>query len=894
MRKHSTKTVEQSGNSTLGAISRLAKVASEFSAQDQQTTIDTLMAQALRYETIVDKISQGICFFDGDQRLIMANRRYSEIYNLRPSDVAPGTVLRTIAERRSAVGTCPMSVDDYIAWCHSVNLGTQSKTKTLELKDGRTIHICHQPMPDGGWVATHEDITELKAKRMAAHELLSLQTLMDLVPDYLWVKDRDSRFVVANKSLASDWGHAHPSEIIGLNDFDFHPPDVAEVFATSERDLLRTGVAKLNREESVFNSDGVKKWILSSKVPLRNESNEIVGIVGIARDITERKKAEILRDGEAQILEMIALNAPLHDVLKRIVLLVESQLDNIHCTILLLDSEGKHLRHAAGPSMPQDYINAIDGVRIGPDVGSCGTAAYRQETVIVSDIPHDPLWRNYRELAKRFGLVSCWSTPIFSHDGAVLGTFAMYSGSVREPSAEESKLVNVSTRIAGIAIARKQAEDRIWFLANHDALTGLPNRTLLKDRLSQALLHAKRFNTWVTVIFLDLDNFKTVNDSLGHNAGDELLKTVAKRMTTSVRSTDSVVRLGGDEFVILLPDLPKNPDLISKKLQELRATLAETIHLEGHDISVTASVGIANYPDDATDAVMLLANADAAMYRAKEMGRDNFQFYTPEMNTKVHDKFKLHEELRNAVMQSQFKLVYQPQADLRTGRIFAVEALIRWNHPTQGLVAPLKFMPLAEETGLIVPIGDWVLHEACRQNMEWQDGGFPHITVCVNVSARQFREKNLVSRVVHALEQTGLDAKYLELEITESIIMQDIEQAVLTMEELAALGVQISIDDFGTGYSSLSALKAFPVARLKIDRSFISNLAHNGRDRAVASAVISLGQKLNLRVIAEGVETIEQVEFLRDENCDEIQGYHLSMPIDPTAIENLLMGTAKT
>jgi diguanylate cyclase (GGDEF)-like protein len=406
-------------------------------------------------------------------------------------------------------------------------------------------------------------------------------------------------------------------------------------------------------------------------------------------------------------------------------------------------------------------------------------------------------------------------------------------------------------------------------------------------------LYAQRYDSWVTVVFLDLDNFKIVNDSLGHNAGDELLKVLASRMTSCVRSSDTVVRLGGDEFVILLLNQPKSTESISQTLQKLTKAIAEPVHLEGHDLKVTSSIGIANYPNDGMDADTLLANADAAMYRAKEIGRDNFQFYTPELNTKVHEKFLLQEEMRNAVARSEFILLYQPQVDLRTERIFAVEALIRWMHPVEGMMSPANFIPTAEETGLIVPIGDWVLHEACRQNKAWQDAGLAPISVSVNVSARQFREKNLVSRVVHALRESGLHAKYLELEITESLIMQDVDQAVATMEELENLGVQISIDDFGTGYSSLSALKTFPLVRLKIDKSFINNLPENESDKAVASAVISLGQKLNLRVIAEGVETAEQVAFLRENNCDEMQGYHFSRPIRAPDIEKMLRAAPK-
>ena len=319
-------------------------------------------------------------------------------------------------------------------------------------------------------------------------------------------------------------------------------------------------------------------------------------------------------------------------------------------------------------------------------------------------------------------------------------------------------------------------------------------------------------------------------------------------MVACVRATDTVMRLGGDEFVIVSFRSAQETRRASPRLlQELRASIAEPLEIEGHTLRVTGSIGVANYPNDGTDAHTLLANADAAMYRAKQIGRDNLQFYTPDLNIKAHEKLLLQEELRNAVARDEFVLFYQPQVDLRTGRIFAVEALIRWNHPKLGLLSPSKFIPLAEETGLIVPIGDWVLREACRQNKAWQDAGLPRMNMCVNVSARQFKEKNLVASVVEALRESGLEAKYLELEVTESLIMQDVEAAVATMKELQGLGVQLSIDDFGTGYSSLSALRTFPVVRLKIDKSFIAELATNEDDRAVASAVISLGQKLNLK-----------------------------------------------
>ncbi len=401
-------------------------------------------------------------------------------------------------------------------------------------------------------------------------------------------------------------------------------------------------------------------------------------------------------------------------------------------------------------------------------------------------------------------------------------------------------------------------------------------------------MQTQRHNPWVSVIFIDLDNFKTINDSLGHTAGDELLKIVASRMVDCVRSTDTVVRLGGDEFVILLVDLPANPDEISVTLDRIRAAIAEPVMLEERSLYVTCSMGVATYPNDGPDPDTLLMNADAAMYKAKDAGRDSVQFYTAEMNLRVREKLALQQELRDGLARSEFTLLFQPQVDLRTGRIFAVEALVRWRHPALGLLSPLKFIPLAEETGLIVPLGDWVLHEACRRNKAWQDAGLPLINISVNVSARQFSEKNLIDRVINATHESGMAARYLELEITEGLIMQDVDQAVVTMKELQHLGVHLAIDDFGTGYSSLNALKTFPVARLKIDKSFIENLASNDSDKAVAAAVISLGQKLNLRVIAEGVETAEQVAILRDNNCDEIQGYYFSKPVSFEAIADLL------
>jgi len=443
---------------------------------------------------------------------------------------------------------------------------------------------------------------------------------------------------------------------------------------------------------------------------------------------------------------------------------------------------------------------------------------------------------------------------------------------------------------------RKLAEQRIRHLAQHDDLTGLPNRSLLRDRLGQAIHAAARSDRAVGLAFIDLDGFKLVNDALGHNAGDELLKVVGARMQRCLRETDTLARFGGDEFVILLPGLDHDPAGIAPLLERVRQAVTEPILVEGQEVQVSSSIGVTFYPRDGADANTLMMHADVAMYRAKELGSNNVQFYAREMNASIDEKLVLLEGLRAALDSCaadypgpcQFALLYQPKVDLRDGRVFGIEALIRWRHPEQGMVPPDRFIGLAEESGLIVAIGEWVLRTACAQNMAWRAAGLPPISMSVNVSARQFEEKRLVERVADALRDSGLPPESLELEVTESLIMRDLGRSVDKMRELEAMGVALSIDDFGTGYSSLSALKSFPISRLKIDKSFVADLADCADDQAIALAVISLAHKLDLRVIAEGVETEQQRDFLRANECDEMQGYLFSRPVPPAEIAALL------
>jgi len=427
----------------------------------------------------------------------------------------------------------------------------------------------------------------------------------------------------------------------------------------------------------------------------------------------------------------------------------------------------------------------------------------------------------------------------------------------------------------------------ITHTAEHDFLTGLSNRMLLSQKISQAIAMAKRHGNKVAVLFLDLDGFKHINDSLGHQIGDKLLQSVAKRLVACVRGSDTVSRQGGDEFVALLAEVQR-PEDAAVMAQRMLQALAEPHSIDKHDLHITTSIGVSIYPDDGLDSETLIKNADTAMYQAKENGRHGYQFFMPAMNVRAVERQSIEMGLRRALERGEFELHYQPKINLRTGAISGAEALLRWTHPTRGVVSPAEFIPVAEDCGLILPIGAWVLREACQQARAWVGAGLPAVTVAVNVSAVEFRDENFLESVFAILRETGLDPKSLELELTESVLMTRVESTAAILQALRERGVQVAIDDFGTGYSSLSYLRKFPVDALKIDQSFVRQICGAGEDSAIVTAVISMARNLKLRVIAEGVSTLEELEFLQANECDEAQGYYFTAAIPPEQFARLL------
>ncbi|MBB5577154.1 putative bifunctional diguanylate cyclase/phosphodiesterase [Rhizobium paranaense] len=691
-----------------------------------------------------------------------------------------------------------------------------------------------------------------------------LENMINQIPDYLYAKDLQGRFLFANQAVVFNNGLSHLKDLVGRTDFDFLPSHIVQIAADVERHVAETGQPHFGSEELAFRGDR-ERWLMITRVPLRDASGKIVGTIGASRDITEQKSAERRMRSQSYLLEMIARGTPLSDFLENLARMIEGFADGVHAALFTIAPDTGELRLVAAPSLNEEYRRHVNAtlIRTVPTDLTATAAALKLvfDQAGISELDHQ-----------------CHCSAISDVDGQVEGVLAVYSSAGTRYQPGFSDFVSIAVHMAGIAISRHRAEARIGFLADHDPLTGMANRALLDRKLTLAMQTADSLGSEVALAFLDLDNFKLVNDSLGHSVGDQLLKTVAERICELIIDQGSLARIGGDEFVIILEQTDINGCL--GRLSAIKEAVARPIALNGIELRATCSIGVASYPSHGKTAEDLLASADMAMYRAKELGRDGIAIFTPEMTATVRRKLSRTDELRQALLRDEFVLHYQPQVDVQTGSIVAAEALVRWNHPGEGLVYPGDFIALAEETGHIVPIGEWVLQRACKQAKAWQDHGLPPIRICVNVSARQFQEKRLIETVANALSESGLDPTWLELEITESLIMKDLASSIARMHELEQLGVKLAVDDFGTGYSSLSALKRFPLSRLKIDRSFIADIPHDADDMAITAAIISLAQKLDLEVIAEGVETKEQARFLVDSGCNEIQGYLYSRPVE--------------
>ena len=705
------------------------------------------------------------------------------------------------------------------------------------------------------------------------------------IPDNVFVQDVGGRILMANRALTSTYGYSSAQDLVGKTYFDVFPAKTAIALRAMDARVLEVGKPLLDQEQDVVYADGRRRWIKASRIPLYDNDKNPIGIVCTFRDITEWKESERLLLAQANLLDMVAQSAPLAEICGRIVSVVEDHLPDVTGAIQFLSPDRTWLMEPIAPTLAEALRQRLND-RTGSLAEVARSAIRGGEAAFICDVHRDPAFSQERTIFSKSDISAVWTVPIVSLDGKTLGVLSLLSRSASAPTTLQTDLIAMASHMISSAVERQESEERNKFLASHDTLTGLPNRMMFEQCLSAAVEAARESQGHIGLAFFDLDNFKLINDSLGHAAGDTLLKTVAERAQSGLRRGDVIGRLGGDEFVMFLTSLPGQSELIDQRFRDMRVMISAPTDIDGRIVQVTCSMGVAFLPDHADTAVNLIANADAAMYRAKQFGRDNIQIFTPGMRSSADERSLRLSSLRDAITREEFTLHYQPQVELDTCKIFAAEALVRWNHPDLGLLYPGDFISMAEETGLIVALGDWVLNAACRQNKIWQDAGLPPIVVSVNVSARQFRGSTLVAQVAAALETSGLDPRYLELELTESLIMQ--EGAAQKMRELQGLGVQLAIDDFGTGYSSLGALKRFPVSRLKIDRAFIRDISIDENDQAIMSAIIAMAKTLKMKVIAEGVETAEQVSLVDRLGCKEVQGYYFSKPIASDSFRTLL------
>jgi diguanylate cyclase (GGDEF)-like protein/PAS domain S-box-containing protein len=981
-----------------------------------------------------------------------------------------------------------------------------SRERQVRRRDGSLFWVAHSTTlirdEDGKprhFITVAEDISDRRhAEERLASERTLLRAVVDAMPERIYVKDREGRFLLQNATNLRIRGITDHDEIVGKTVFDIFPANIAEKLESEDRAVMDSGMPLLDREGQTFfsrSTDGSReaRWHVTSKVPLRDESGNVFGLVGVNRDITDRKRMEeAVRESEDRYrnlfelaplplividdssLKILAANRPAEEKYGY----TRDELLSMKILDLQLEADRERVaqqlskRDAARPALVQHRHVTKSGQVIHAEVTARPLAFHGRDSriLLINDVserlraeealreseerfratfeqasvgmalrgvdPRNPRWlRVNQKLCDILGytreellrLTSVDVTPPGDRDAAIdrneqllSGQIAAYSrekrymrkdgqiiwvnisltavrsadgmpthvisiiqditgrrraeealreseeqfhqlannipqvfwicdalqkemiyvspayeritgqsiaqlradartwlSSVHEEDRERVKTARISAvngeydevfrvvrsdgtvrwvrdrafpirdaqgrvyRIAGIAediTDIRESEERLLYLAHYDNLTSLPNRVLFYDRLKQALSQARR-NEWITaVMFLDLDRFKNVNDTLGHGAGDLLLRQVSERLSACVRSGDTVGRLSGDEFAIVCSNLA-GPDDASLVAQKIMGTFIRSFNLYGKEVFVSTSIGITLFPTDSQDQDTLIQNADTAMYRAKELGRDSFRFYTPEMNARALEKLSMESSLRRALERQEFLLYYQPKASLTTGEVVGVEALLRWRHPELGLVSPVEFMPMLEETGLVVAAGEWVIRTACAQIKAWQEAGLPSIPIAVNLSARQFQVKDLGITISSILQAEGIRHDLLELEITEGSLTTDAEEAADTLGYLNSLGVRVAIDDFGTGYSSLSRLKRFPLDALKIDGSFVRDITTDADDAAITRAIITMAHSLGLAVVAEGVETEEQLAFLDANGCDQIQGYYFSVPL---------------
>jgi len=809
---------------------------------------DEIDAGKKKLDTAVSHMSQGLVMFDADERIAVCNRQYIELYGLSAEIVRPGLSFRELLLHRKERGSFFGDVDDYCSTVAANLLEGSSYSLISKSNGGRRVRVVNEPLEGGGWVATHEDVTEHQrlleahkhSEKTISEQKLQLDVALNTMIHGLCMFDSEGYIVLLNRRYREMMGQ-----------------DAEQLLGLSFRALLErrhaTGAFRGDPEEffaRVMKSmkEGkpvVREMMGANGVILRivDQPMEGGGWVATYEDVTEQRRTERDRDRTRAFLDLIIDNVPS-------AIFVKNAIDRKY---VLVNRAGERFWGLSRQTM----------------VGKTAEEVFPEIEARNIEARDDELLQSGKSLFdEREILTPCDGVRSIS--------------SRRLTFTNESEKARYVLGVVDDVTERKTAEARIAQLAHYDPLTGLPNRTLFREQLEKELSFVRR-GSQLAVLYLDLDNFKSINDTLGHPCGDELLKAVAQRLRSCLRETDLIARLGGDEFAIVQTPLqdPKDAEALAQRIRQ--AVTGDAYELDGHRTTTDLSIGIALAPGDGTEMDDLVKHADLALYGAKAEGRANYRYFEPEMNARMKQRRSLEIDLRSAIANDEFELHYQPLINLQTQAITGCEALLRWRHPQRGMILPLSFIPVAEETGLINAIGDWVLRRACLEAMNWPR----NVSVAVNVSPVQFKNPSLVLTVIGALAASGLPAHRLELEVTESVLMQNNEATLAMLHQFRDLGVRISMDDFGTGYSSLSYLRSFPFDKIKIDRSFIGDLSKGDDAVAIVQAILSLATSLKMTTTAEGVETADQQNMLRATGCNEMQGYLFSPPRPANEIARL-------
>lgn len=948
------------------------------------------------FHQVFDRITDAYVALDREWRCTYLNATACELFGHRAEELlgrqvwtqllgSDGEAFR-VACQHAMAGQHPQQVE---AWYPQYERWFESRL--YPSSDGLTIH--------------YRDITERKRveQGLLQHQhMLSQAQQVAHVGSWEW--DIATNRVTWSEELYRIYGveqaqHAATFEAyLAL----VHPQDRARVQQTIGQAV--TGTQPFKFEERIVRADGSVRTLLSRGIVDVDLSGRATRLMGACQDISARKRGEQLEAGQHEILAGIAAQLPLLQSLGQIAHLHEAMNPDALCSLLLLDKSGRYVLHGAAPSLPDDYNRSLDGLEIGDAHGSCGTAAWRGERVVVADIATHPYWKNYKSLALKHGLQACWSTPVLSSSGRVLGTFAVYFREQREPRPEELHSIDQMLPLTAVALEgaqltsrlrerdrffgmsleifciidpaslrlvqfnpslprvtgysseqlksrsyreflrtksdalgvdpmqqhdpagrrihdfvnccichdgserqlewasfvapdgllyavarditeRRRIEAKLAHASTHDPVTGLQHHLLLERALAE-MLHQSAMPAWVLVV--GLDRFQLVNASVGHSTGDEVLQRVGARLQAVLPGQGRIARFAGDEFVVTVAGL--SPSAVLGLAERLRAAVAAPMEGQDYRLLLTASVGISHSPEHGVDARNLLRRAEAAMGQAKKDGRDRICEFSRAQMQELEDHLLLGSHLRDAIGRGEMELHYQPQHGVDGMRLTGFEALLRWNCPQLGHVSPCRFIPIAEALGLMHEIGAWVFDAACRQIREWLDLGYCKFTVAANVSAQQLQRPGLVAQVASSLQRYGIPPAMLDVEITESSLMENVGRVQGRLAELKALGTTLSLDDFGTGYSSLAYLKQFPIDKLKIDQAFIGGLPHDGADAAIVRTVITLAHELKMTVAAEGVATAEQAQFLVRAGCDELQGFHFDHALNALEAEQRLHG----